>query len=137
MCRMFLGVAAAVSVAVVVQPASADDSGTCRCDTGDEAIAARSRVLAHNPKDAVAYNDRGDAYFNKGEFDRAVADSDPDVLLDPKFARACNNRGEVYEARNDPDRALADFDQALKLDPSETDARAGRERVQATLARGK
>jgi tetratricopeptide (TPR) repeat protein len=161
--------AAALLVTNAVQLAIADDAGVCRQGTGDEAIAACSRTLALNPKDAVAYNNRGSvynekgdydsaisdlnqaieldpklalaysnrgwAYEGKGDYDRAISDLNQAIELDPKNARPYNNRGEAYEARNDPDHAIADFEQALKLNPAEDDARRGRERVQALLAK--
>jgi tetratricopeptide (TPR) repeat protein len=127
--------AAALLVATAVQPATADDRRACGSGAGDEAITACSRLLALNPKDAVAYITRGIAYNAKGDLDRAIADYNEAIRLDPKDAVTYNNRGEAYEARNDPSHALADFDQALKLDPSLAGARLGRERAQVLLAK--
>jgi tetratricopeptide (TPR) repeat protein len=136
MYRVILCAAAALLVTIAVQPAKTDDKSAC--NTGhdaDEVIAACSRRLTLYPRDAVVYSNRGSAYTVKGDYDRAIADLDQAIRLDPKLARPYNNRGEAYEARNDPDHAIADFDQALKLNPAEDDARRGRERVQALLAK--
>ena len=40
----------------------------------------------------IAYNNRGNAYTTKGEYDRAVQDYDQSIKLNPNYARAFNNR---------------------------------------------
>ena len=64
----------------------------------------------------MGYSNRGNAYGNKGELERAITDLDLSILLDPKFSLAYNNRGNVYIKRNELDRALADLNQAIELD---------------------
>jgi hypothetical protein len=46
---------AALLVAAVVQPATADDISICEQATGDDAIAACTRVVALNPKNPSVY----------------------------------------------------------------------------------
>jgi tetratricopeptide (TPR) repeat protein len=41
----------------------------------DRAIADYSEAIRINPRDAVAFNDRGFAHSTKGDYDRAIADS--------------------------------------------------------------
>jgi tetratricopeptide (TPR) repeat protein len=118
-CRVILA-AAALLVAIAVRPVWADDRSVCVDRTVDEAIAACSRLLAVNPKDALAYAGRAIAYNHKGDCDRAISDLDQAIRLDRKFPKAYTIRGEAYEAKNDPDHAIADFDQALKVDPSQS-----------------
>src|SRR5580700_6298792 len=79
--------------------------------------AIRSRAFAGKDL-AVAFSNRGRAYFNKGDLDHAIADFNSAIHLDAKAAYAFNGRGVTYQARGDLDRAIADFDQALLLDPS-------------------
>jgi tetratricopeptide (TPR) repeat protein len=43
-------------------------------------------VINLDPKNAQAYYDRGNAYYNKGDRDRAIADLTQVITLDPKFA---------------------------------------------------
>src|SRR6267378_1977540 len=40
---------------------------------------------------AIAFNNRGNAYHDKKEYDRAIADYDQAVKLDPNYARAYYN----------------------------------------------
>src|SRR5215470_14642592 len=118
MYRIVLRVAAALSACgVAVAPALADDNDTCRYGIGDAKIAACSRVIQQNPKNASAFNSRGFAYNGKGDYDRAIADLDQAIRIDPKFAVAYNNRGVAYHGKGQYDRAIVDLDQAIRLDP--------------------
>jgi tetratricopeptide (TPR) repeat protein len=87
----------------------------------DEAIADCTQALRLDPNNAYAayaYNNRGFAYWNKGQHDRAIQDYDQALHLDPNYAAAYNNRGNAYEDKGQYDRAIQDFDQALSLDPN-------------------
>src|SRR5215468_4694098 len=120
MYRIVLRVAAALSACgVAVAPALADDNDTCRYGIGDAKIAACSRVIQQNPKNAFAFNSRGFAHNSKGDYDRAIADLDQAIRLDPKYAIAYNSRGNAYESKGEHDRAIADFDAAIRLAPDE------------------
>lgn len=66
---------------------------------------------------AVAYNDRGNAYSAKGDFDRAIADYSAAIRLDPKYAAAYGNRGNANSAEGRFDRAIADCSDAIRLEP--------------------
>jgi tetratricopeptide (TPR) repeat protein/invasion protein IalB len=117
MCRVILYVASAVLVAAAVQPATADDASLCQQATGEEAIAACTRMLALNPKNAVVFVVRGVAYFRRGDYDDAISDYERAIRLDPKLAVAYNDRGDAYNHKGDYDRAISDYEQAIRLDP--------------------
>src|SRR5712691_10254342 len=88
---------------VLVQPAVADDAATCDNASGDEAIAACTRVIQNRGTStknrALAYNNRGVEYGAKGDHDRAISDFSEAIRLDPKYAVAYANRGVAYEAK--------------------------------------
>jgi hypothetical protein len=79
-----------------------------------------------DPKSALAYNNRGAAWREKGDLDRAVADFDQAIRLDPKIANPYANRGPIWRAKGDLDRAIADYSHAIVLDPKYPDAYANR-----------
>lgn len=60
---------------------------------------------------------RGNAYNDKGDYDRAFADYNEAIRLDPKDVYAFTGRGIAYDHKGDPDRAVADFSEAIRLDP--------------------
>ena len=70
---------------------------------------------------ATIYLYRGNAYNNKKEDDRAIADFNQALLLNPKYAGAFNNRGIAYNDKKEYDRAIADYNQALKLNPKDAE----------------
>jgi tetratricopeptide (TPR) repeat protein len=79
---------------------------------------AGTSTSGNTPNNAEAYNDRGNAYYNKGEYDRAIADLNEAIRLDPNFVWAYNNRGNAYYNKGDIDRAIADYSEAMRLDPN-------------------
>ena len=66
---------------------------------------------------AVICNNRGIAYGDKGEPDRAIEDYNRTIALDPTFVLGYNNRGNAYNDKHDYDRAIADYSAALKIEP--------------------
>src|SRR5215472_4974061 len=60
---------------------------------------------------------RGNAWYTKGELDRAIADYDLAIAFDPYSAKAHYNRGVAELVQGLLDSAIADFDEAIKLKP--------------------
>src|SRR3989338_6791372 len=52
----------------------------------DSAIEAYTKAIALDPNDALAYNNRGAAYANKGQYDRAIEDYNKAIALNPNDA---------------------------------------------------
>lgn len=72
-----------------------------------------------SPKDLpTALNNRGNAYYAKKDYDRAIADYSEALRLEPKFALAFFNRSSAYRDKGENDRAIEDYIQAILLDPS-------------------
>jgi tetratricopeptide (TPR) repeat protein len=59
----------------------------------------------------------GNAWRNKGDFDRAIADYNQALTINPQDAEAYNNRGNAWRNKGDFDRAIADYTQALRINP--------------------
>src|SRR4051812_7421179 len=83
---------------------------------GCNAVVASKRVTGADL--AAAFYNRGLAYDNKGQYDRAIEDYDQAIKLNPNDADVFVNRGNAYARKGQNDRAIQDFDQALKLDPN-------------------
>ena len=71
-----------------------------------------------NPKEASAYNERGNAKGDKGDFDGAVADYTRAIELDPKFTEAYYNRGLAKKHKGDFDGAIADYNRVIEINPN-------------------
>ena len=80
------------------------------------------------PRMRAAYHNRGIAWGEKKEYDKAIADFDEAIRLDPKDAVAYNNRGIAWHDKREYDKAIADYTEAIRLDPE------ARRRVHATGA---
>ena len=91
---------------------------TIGCGRAEEPTA----TSALEPQDAEAYNNRGLAYFDKGNLDQAITDYDQAIALDPRFAPAYLNRGLAYVTTGRYDQALADLGKVLGLDPANAQA---------------
>ncbi len=119
--RCFLAIALGLISFSSASAALRADRNTCTSETAsdDATIKACTNIIDAQDKSdhAVAYYNRGFAYQNKGEYDRAIADYDQALRLDPKYAHAYNNRGGAYQDKGEYDRAIADYEQALRLDP--------------------
>lgn len=69
-----------------------------------------------------AYNNRGNAYNIKGEYERAIHDFDAAIALEPEYPIALNNRGIAYENKGMHDQAIGDFTKAIALQAKYFDA---------------
>ena len=66
--------------------------------------------------DAIPGGDRGAVWFEKGRYDRALADFDRAIKINPSLVIAYARRAAVLERKGDQQHARADRDQATQLD---------------------
>ncbi|MDP7085880.1 MAG: tetratricopeptide repeat protein [Dehalococcoidia bacterium] len=76
----------------------------------------RATAIRLDPDDALAYNNRGNAYYYLGEYQRAIQDYDKAIQLDPDYRMAYFNRGNAYDDLGQYQRAIQDYDKACSLD---------------------
>jgi tetratricopeptide (TPR) repeat protein len=96
------------------------DAVTCLEGNGDERIAACNRLLGSMPAGsdiAVAYKNRGSAYENRHDYDRAIGDYNKAIRMKPDYAAAYYARGLAYLNKSDYDYAIADFELAIRIEP--------------------
>jgi len=107
---------AAASLVLVSTVALADDKSDC-LDSKDHDLRIRScsAIIERNPKDVVAYYNRGEAHELKGEVDRAISDYTKAIVSDPNYAPAYNGRGRAYVSKGDYVRAVDDVTRAGEL----------------------
>jgi tetratricopeptide (TPR) repeat protein len=91
--------------------------------TSDQRTSACSAIIESSSETrenlARAYGNRGVAYDNKGEYDRAVRDYDESVRFDPTSASGHRFRGNAYKLKNDYDHAIAEYNEAISLAPND------------------
>ena len=59
-------------------------------------------MIARQPDDGMVYFGRGLAYYDKKEYERAIADFTQAIELKPDFATAYSIRGLAYFDNGDP-----------------------------------
>ncbi|UFZ04353.1 caspase family protein [Bradyrhizobium ontarionense] len=79
-------------------------------------VADATEALRLQPAQAI-YNLRGSAYYDKGEYEIAIADFNDAVKSGPPSGTIFHNRGNAYRGTSDYAKAIADYDQAIKLTP--------------------
>ncbi len=63
----------------------------------------------------MAYYGRGLSYYNKKDYDRAIADYNLAIKLDPNYTLAYYGRGFVYKSKGKKDKAIEDFNKFIQL----------------------
>jgi tetratricopeptide (TPR) repeat protein len=121
--------------------ALADKSDCLDSKDHDLRILGCSAMIQRNPKDVIAYHNRGDAYGLKGDIDRAISDYTKAIELNPNYAPAYNSRGRAYTRKGDYVRAVDDVTKAGELTrkilpraPRKQKASANQEPLQAWWA---
>jgi tetratricopeptide (TPR) repeat protein len=74
----------------------------------------------------IAYNNRGNAYVAKGDYDHAIQDFDQSIKLNQTYIKPLNNRGVAYLRKGEYDIAIGAFDDAIRLKPDYGEAFANR-----------
>ncbi len=64
---------------------------------------------------AAVYAKRGEAYFRKCQYSKAIANYDKALKSDPKYAPACCDRGAPYLRQGKLHKSKTDLDKALRL----------------------
>jgi tetratricopeptide (TPR) repeat protein len=86
-------------------------------DEVDEAIRTYSESIRLAPT-AEAYNDRGIAHFDKGQWDDAISDYTEAIRLDKNHGEAYNNRAWTQLKAGRASLALEDANAAVRLLPN-------------------
>ena len=92
----------------------------------DDAIDYYNEVIRLDPTDTTvvfqAYNNRGVAYKNKEEHEKAIDDYNKAIQLKPDDAKTYTNRGNAYQGKGEYDRAIEDHNKAIELNPNFAEA---------------
>lgn len=95
-------------------------------------------ATADEPKTAREFSDRAAAFYEKKQYEKAIADCNEAVRLDPKDAFTFIVRGRCYHELMSYEKAVADFDESLKLKPGNQSVKEQKEKaVKALQSAGK
>jgi tetratricopeptide (TPR) repeat protein len=113
---------AAAAVPGAAAPPDLDWSACNNHQDHDASMSGCTRIIDRGNREpatgrALAYRNRADAYFRKGDADQAIYDAGEAIRLDPKLPMAYNTRGHAYLSKHEYDRAIRDYDEAIRLNP--------------------
>ena len=92
----------------------------------EEAIEHYTEAIELKPDLDDAYNNRGNAYYEKEELDKAIRDYNTAIKLNPDDASTYNNRGSAYDEKGELDKAIRDYTEAIKRKPDYAEAHHNR-----------
>ena len=78
---------------------------------------ASTQPKQNESRDPKFYNNRGKAFGERGQYDKAISDFDKAIEINPRYIRAYNNRGVVYRLKGQYDKAILDFNKAIEINP--------------------
>jgi tetratricopeptide (TPR) repeat protein len=81
-------------------------------------LADFNAAIRLDPRDAIAYYNRGVTHTDLGRHVEALADFDAAIRLDTNYTQAYCNRGFVHARLGHYVEALADYDAAIRLNPN-------------------
>src|SRR5262249_36235851 len=124
--KVWLGgafLAVLVAEASTASAQQSEDWNRCvnRKDTysGDEQIKACTALIRSGQENkrntAIAFNNRGIAYYGKEDYDNAISDVTEAVNLDPSYADAFQSRASTYSDKGDHEHAIEDYNQSIRL----------------------
>jgi tetratricopeptide (TPR) repeat protein len=80
-------------------------------------------VLAEDPHNFAALIGSGNAYYDSGEWKKAISMYEQALAIDPRNADVRTDMGTAYRNLGMPDRALAEYRLALQHEPGHLNAR--------------
>jgi len=96
-----------------------------RCQVWKDSISLWSNVLKNYPKIPIAYNNLGEAYLRKGDYEKAISNYNQALRINPDYDKVYyfyDNRGTAYLMKGDYEKAIADYHRALRINPNDSNA---------------
>jgi len=88
-----------------------------QCGYWKNSIELWNRALMVTSDNYMAYNGRGAAYGELGQYGLAFEDFNHSILLKPDYSYAYYNRGTVYNKRGQYPQAIDDYNRSIRLKP--------------------
>jgi tetratricopeptide (TPR) repeat protein len=82
-----------------------------------DSIAFWSDVIKDNPKNPIAYNNRGNEYKTLGDYKNAISDFNEAIRENQNYAEPIFSLGDTYRLTGEYDSALVYANRALQLKP--------------------
>ncbi len=113
------------SYAQAAEEAMKNGTALIRQNKFDDAIVQFNKVIAADPKSAVAYYNLGVAYDRKSDLTQAILHFTKAIEIDQAFMDAYHNRAGAYYKKGAFDKAIADYNKAIEIGPDSADCHYG------------
>ncbi len=116
-----MGTASQQEIKSVINTLTATDWYNKGFETEDPELQVEyyTKAIELDPRDYLSYGNRGIAYDDLGQYEKAIEDYNKVIELDPQNALAYNNRGLVYADLGQNEKAIADYTKAIILAPQD------------------
>ena len=85
----------------------------------DVELGHNGRVEHTHKYEYEVLRERGNAYYDEGNYDQAIEDYTAALRIKPDYYRAQSNRGYMYYSKGDYDSAIEDYTVALRIKPDD------------------
>jgi len=106
-----------------------------QCGYWKNSLQLFDHALQVTNNNVVAITNRGEAYFNLGQYQEAIDDYNNILRLKSDNVMAYNNRGNAYAKLSQFQQAINDFNEAIRLKPDYADAYNNMGNTYLTLGR--
>jgi tetratricopeptide (TPR) repeat protein len=83
---------------------------------------AVTREKVRKQREAFACDMRGNDWYSKNEYDKAIGEFNDAIRLDPTYTDAYDDRGLVWCDKREYGKAIAEYNQALAINPDDANA---------------
>lgn len=92
-----------------------------------------TKAIRLNPKNAIAYFERGNIYKNEGNIPKAMLDFNTAIGINPQYAVVYNARSTIYLNQGELAKAMSDCNKAIEIDPANAQAYTSQGLIYAKL----
>lgn len=114
--RLLIGVIAVIIIAVLAISYFPDQTGD---DQNEVATDSTEGVALNEPESAVEQFQLGNAHYEAGRWEEAIAAYQKAIELDPNYQAAYANLGVTYYQQQQFDLAASQYEKALELNPKD------------------
>jgi tetratricopeptide (TPR) repeat protein len=108
---------------VLAKPGQAAKTEEARAPHYHGLVEEYQAILVQDPRNLAALVALGNAYFDSGEWKKAISTYEQALLIEPRNADVRTDMGTSYRQTGMPDRALAEYRLALQYEPAHLNAR--------------
>lgn len=104
-----------------------------QCEVWKDSLTFWTDVIKQDPKVPIAYNNRGNEYKSKNDFEKAIPDLKEAIRLKKDYLEPYIILGDIYRTQGKSQEAMENLNYALKLKPNSPQALVNRGIVHCVL----